>query len=187
LLKGRRLKAAIDAQRQDAFARVGQDINHTLHDVASLTHLGDFEGVQSLLEKLDSQGRTARALAEARFLSLQGNAPEAELSFQKALRADPSSGTPDFWFGQFLLAQERDEEAISQLQRAARLNPDYEYFVLLQDFNQVRKQRRNWHGLATIMTEMARLQPDVTTDWKFTKLYAEACKKSGRIVETANP
>jgi len=184
LIKGRRLKASIDDQRREAFARNGQDINHALHDVASLAHLGDFEGVRALLEEFDGLVRT---LAEARFLSLQGNEKEAELSFRKALKADPLSGTPDFWLGRFLIAQERDEEAISQFQRAAQLNPDYEYFGLLQDFNSARKQRKNWHGLAVIMAEMVRRQPDVTTDRKFAKLYAKACKKSGRIVETGNP
>ena len=186
-LKGKRLKAAIEQQRKDAFARLGKDLYETLNDVAGLAHLGDFEGVRSLLEKLDDHGQAARTLGEARFLALQGRASEAESNFQKALKADPSSGTPDFWLGQFLLTQKRDEEAIAQLQRAAQLNPHYEYFGLLRDFSLARKQRKNWHGLAVIMSEMARRQPDMTKDRKFARLYAKACRKSGRIAETSNP
>jgi len=186
-LNGRKLKAAIDARRREAFARVGRGINNTLNDVEALTHMGDFEGVQSLLDALDSQGGASRALAEARFLSLQGNAQEAESHFRQALEANPSSGTPDFWLGHFLLMQERDEEAVEQLQRAVQLNPDYEYFSLLQEFSQTRKYRKNWHGLAVLMGEMVRRHPDVTADRKFAKLYAKACRKSGRIGETTNP
>ena len=186
-LKGRRLKAATDEQRTDAFAGMGQDINQTLADLAGLAHLGDFEGVQSLLDELANQGKASHALAEARFLALQGDAESAKSSFLKSLEADPSFGAADFWFGRFLLVQERDEEAIAHLQRAAALNQNYECFGSLEDFVQVRKQQKNWDGLATIMAEMARLQPDMTNDRRFGKLYSKACRKSGRDTMIANP
>ena len=143
--------------------------------------------MNSLLEELDDQGEAIHALAEARFLALQGNVEKAESSFRRALEADPSSGAPNFWLGRFLLIQERDDEAIAQLQRAADINSAYEYLGLLQDFSQARKCKKNWDGLATIMTEMVRRQPNVIEDRRFAKLYSKACKKRERAIEMGNP
>jgi len=186
-LKGSKLKAAIDELRREALARIGTDINHTLSDLADLAHMGDFEGAESIIKALDGHSQGARWLAEARFLTLKGDDQNAEASFRKALELDRTSGTPDYWFGHFLLMQGRDGEAVAQLSQAVQRDPGYEYSGLLHDFHLVRKQRRNWAGLATIMAELVRLHPEATGDKTFSKLYAKACRKAGRATGSANP
>jgi tetratricopeptide (TPR) repeat protein len=187
VLTGRKLKAVIEEQRTEALARVGRDIDQTLSDLASLAHLGDFDGPQSILDRLAGQGEAEHALAEARLMSLLGDVTRAEESYLKALQLDPETGRPGFWFGQFLLIHERDEEAVVQLRRAGEVTPGDGHLALLWDFVHVRKQQKNWHGLTTIMTEIVRSHPDAVDDKWFAKLYVKACRKSGRAPEETNP
>ena len=123
-LKGRRLKTAVQEQRADALGRVGQNLDQALSDLASLAHLGDFEGAQAVLDQLAVRDEAAHALAEARFMGLCGDAERAERSFAKAIHLRPRSSQACFWFGQFLLIHERDEEAIAQLRCAGELGSD---------------------------------------------------------------
>lgn len=186
-IKGRRLKTAIQEQREDALGRVGQDLDQTLSDLAMLAHLGDFEGARSVLDQLAIQSKAAHALAEARFLALCGDAEGAEQSFAKAIQLDPESGMASFWFGQFLLVWERDEEAVAQLRRAGELDSDESVIGLLQDFVKARKQGKNWNGLSVLMEDLARRLPDSLDNKTFAKLYLKACRKSGRAAQVVNP
>ncbi len=185
--KGRKLKSAVEKQRDDALKHVGQNIDQTLEDIAFLAHLGDFEGAQSILDELTARDESGYALAEARLLALRGEVEKAECSFHRAVKLDSESGMPNYWFGHFLLIQERDEDAVVHLRRAYELSASEDCIVLLKDFIHVRKQQKNWHGLATIMTEIKYLAPDAISDKRSAKLYSKACRKSGRNLDIANP
>lgn len=186
-IKGRRLKTAQQEQRDDALERVGQDIDQTLSDLASLAHLGDFEGAQLVLDQLAVRNEAEHALAEARFMGLCGDPERAERNFAKAIHLMPESSKAYFWFGQFLLIQERDEEAVTQFRCAGESDSDEGTTCLLEDFVQVRKQQKNWDGLAAVMAELARRRPDSLDNRKFAKLYSKACRKSGRVAQVVNP
>ena len=186
-LKGRKLKAAVAERREAAFSRPGDDVNATLDDVAAMAHLGDFEGVQSLLEKLTSTGAAASIMSEARFLDLQGFAGEAEVRFREAVDVDASSGTARFWLGRFLLHQGEDAEAVATFRQAAEISPDCQYLALLEGMIDLRKRQKKWDGLATIMAEALCLCPDMANERAFSKLFAKACRKSGRAMDISNP
>lgn len=187
-LKGRKLKAAIAEQREEALARVGEDLDTTLQDVAAMAHLGDFEGVESLVEQLSGNGDDGAAvLVEARFLDLQGRAEEAEARFRDALKFDAYPGAPRFWFGRFLLYEGREAEAIAEFQQAAEESPEYPYIDMLVSLIELRRRQKKWDALAAIMGEVLRMDPDLANTKSFSKLFAKAYKKSGRALNVPNP
>jgi len=186
-LKGRKLKAAIAKRRETALGRVGEDLKTTLEDVAQMAHLGDFEGVESLLQELANGEGAACALARARFLELQRRTEEAEACLREAVKTDVSSGAPQFWLGRFLLNQGRDAEAVRELRQAAELSHEYRYLDVLESLIKLRKRQKQWGGLAAIMAEILRLEPGRANTGSFSKLFTKACRKSGRVVDAQNP
>ena len=185
--KGKKITKEIEDRRNAAMSQIGGNINATLGDVVTLTHLGDFEGVKNLLDQLSSRNAGYHALAQGRYYELRKMPREAQESFQEAVRSNPDSAAARFWFGRFLLHQYRESEAIAEFQQAAKLAPGYEYCDMLASLIELRKRQSKWQGLMSIMDEVVRLEPNRMNDKKFAKLYAKVCKKNGRYLEAPNP
>jgi tetratricopeptide (TPR) repeat protein len=184
---GKKLEGEIEAQRELIYARIGSDPDVTVADVSTLAHLGDFEGVQRVIQGLDEQGDPSAALARAWVAGLRENADEAREQFDLALATMDLQACVRYWLSRFLFQQKQDEEACEQLDQAATLDSRYDDVQLLQDMIQARKHTKDWDNLAVIMNHAVARRPKLGRERWFAKLHTKACRKSGRPAEGTWP
>lgn len=178
-LKSKKLDRAIEATLGDARASL-TDGSDVIDHLNSLTHLGVFQTVEGLLDELDGRNdQTLARLARASYCAIRGLSQQAQEHYEAAVSGD-ADGAAALAYGKFLLAAQRDEEAINMLRRAAQLNPQYEYRQVLADFIPVRQHYKNYNGLAVIMEEIVRIDPTAKDDKKFARLLHRALAKAGR-------
>ncbi len=187
-LKGDKLADALTQRREEVLNQMPVEPDGVLAAVTGMADLGDFEGVEMLATQLEEKDEAPAAmLARARLMELQGRAHEAQAYFQKAAQSDPESGAMRWHLARFLLHQEHDAEAVAEFRQASEADGARDYVELLEETMELRKRQKNWHALADIMDEIARLQPAKAQDKSFSKLHARARRKSGRPVEVLNP
>lgn len=106
-----------------------------------------------------------------------GRHVEAEQHFRNAIQWSPGQSTGYFYYGRWLSAQKRSQEAETNLRTALQLNPhDFQARAML---SQVHAQRQQWKELRDLVEDTLRIAPGDPSALHF-KMIVEANERASK-------
>jgi DNA-binding winged helix-turn-helix (wHTH) protein/tetratricopeptide (TPR) repeat protein len=115
--------------------------------------------------ELDAQ--SADAHASLAFVSMWGmwDARDAEKEFRRALELDPNNAKAHHWFATFLHGVGRDEEALSEIEIARKLDPQSS--SILADKGELLRGAGHYDQALQVLTQLEAAEPDFVSPHRY--------------------
>ncbi len=117
--------------------------------------------------ELDPQ--SADAHASLAFVSMWGmwDARDAEKEFRRAIELDPNNAKAHHWFATFLHGMGRDDEALTEIDIARKLDPHSS--SILADKGEVLRGAKQYDQALQILTQLETAEPDFVSPHRYLK------------------